>query len=125
MEDKIIIKGLKVFAYHGVNKEEKVKGQKFIIDCILYVNRYNKRFDDKVSWTISYSEAAEVINNTMLFKSYNLIETTAEYVARDLFYKFDRLMKVEIVLKKPQAPINMEFDYMAINIFRKREDFID
>lgn len=125
MEDKIIIKGLEIFAYHGVNKEEKVKGQKFIIDCTLYINRFNDRFNDKIHSTISYSEIAELINHILVTKSYSLIETIAEYIAKNLFHKFYRILKIDLTVKKPQAPINMEFDYMAVNIFRKREDFID
>ena len=30
--DKILIKVLKIFAYHGVNPEEKENGQDFIFD---------------------------------------------------------------------------------------------
>ena len=30
--DKILIRDLKIFAYHGVNEEEKVNGQNFVFD---------------------------------------------------------------------------------------------
>ena len=30
--DKIIVKDLKLFCYHGVNPEEKVDGQNFVLD---------------------------------------------------------------------------------------------
>ena len=30
--DKILVRGLKIFAYHGVNEEEKIDGQNFILD---------------------------------------------------------------------------------------------
>ena len=30
--DKIVIRDLKIFAYHGVNPEEKINGQIFILD---------------------------------------------------------------------------------------------
>lgn len=30
--DKILIRGLRIFAFHGVNPEEKEDGQLFIID---------------------------------------------------------------------------------------------
>ena len=36
--DKILIRDLKIFAYHGVNEEEKVNGQNFIFDIDLSVN---------------------------------------------------------------------------------------
>ena len=30
--EKIIIKNLEIFAYHGVNPEEKQNGQRFLLD---------------------------------------------------------------------------------------------
>ena len=124
MVDKIIIKGLRVFAYHGVNEDEKQNGQNFIVDCILLIDRGKFRFDDDISSTISYSKAAKKIKSTMLIKSYDLIEAAAEHIARDLFKEYTHLLEAEITLKKPDAPINdLEFDYMAVNIKRKREDF--
>ena len=36
--DKIIIKGLRLFAYHGVNPEEKEQGQDFVLDIAVSVN---------------------------------------------------------------------------------------
>ena len=44
--DKIIIKGLKIFAYHGVNPEEKVIGQNFVLDITAYKNL--KRAGNKI-----------------------------------------------------------------------------
>ena len=36
--DKIIVKNLKIFAYHGVNPEEKENGQNFVLDIDAYVD---------------------------------------------------------------------------------------
>ena len=36
--DKITVKGLKIFAFHGVNPEEKQNGQSFIIDVNYYLD---------------------------------------------------------------------------------------
>ena len=33
--DKVFIKGLEIFAYHGVNPEEKRDGQPFVLDITL------------------------------------------------------------------------------------------
>ena len=52
--DKIIIKGLKLFAYHGVNPEEKENGQNFIFDITMYVKRKKNRFNDSIESTVSY-----------------------------------------------------------------------
>lgn len=125
MKDKIVIKGLKVFAYHGVKEQEKRDGQNFIIDCTLFLDRSQLRFKDNIDDTISYSKAAKIIKSVMLSKACNLIETAVERVAQNLFKEFANLLEVEITLKKPDAPIkDLDFEYMAVNIRRKREDFI-
>ena len=33
--DKLIIKNLELFGFHGVNQEEKTMGQKFVIEAVL------------------------------------------------------------------------------------------
>ena len=37
--ETIRIKGLKIFAYHGVNPEEKENGQNFVLDLTLCADR--------------------------------------------------------------------------------------
>lgn len=121
--DKIIINGLKVFAYHGINPEEKKNGQDFLLDVILYRDLSTPGKTDSIDNTISYSKAIKTITKVMTEKSYDLIEKAATKVAKSLFKDFNSLLKVDILLKKPMAPISTDFDYVAVEISRKREDF--
>ena len=41
MMDQITIKDLEVYANHGLYKEEKVLGQKFLVSAVLYVDTKN------------------------------------------------------------------------------------
>ncbi|MBR6647300.1 MAG: dihydroneopterin aldolase, partial [Clostridia bacterium] len=52
--DKIIIKDLKVFAFHGVNPEEKADGQNFILDIVADVDLSVPCKTDNVDDTVSY-----------------------------------------------------------------------
>ena len=38
--DKVILKGLELFAFHGVNPEEKENGQRFVIDIAAEADVY-------------------------------------------------------------------------------------
>lgn len=126
MQYKIIIKDLKIFAYHGVKDEEKQNGQEFFIDCTLIINKPKIKFKDNINETISYSEASRFIKKVMTDQKFNLIETAAEKVTRNLFKEFSMIEEIEITLKKPNAPIkDIEFDYMAVNINSRRSDFFD
>ncbi|MCC8016911.1 MAG: dihydroneopterin aldolase [Clostridiales bacterium] len=118
--DKIIIKGLKIFAYHGVNPEEKEKGQNFIFDIILYVNINKACRSDNVEDTVSYANVVKTVRKIFTSEKYNLIEKCAQITADEILNEYDEVFKVDLTLKKPQAPVNADFDYMAVNIIRSR-----
>ncbi len=119
--DKITVKGLKLFAYHGVNPEEKENGQSFIIDVDYYLDLEKPCKTDNVEDTVSYAKAVKIIRKVFTEKSYDLIERAAEVIAQSLLSEFKEIQKVKVTVKKPEAPVKAEFDYMAVKITRKRK----
>ncbi len=119
--DKITIKNLKLFAYHGVNPEEKENGQNFFIDLDYYLDLETPCESDNVEDTVSYAKAVKIIRKVFTEKSYDLIEKAAQVVCDVLFEEFSQIKKIEITLKKPEAPVSAEFDYMAVNLTRERK----
>lgn len=122
--DKIIIKGLKLFAYHGVNEEEKQVGQNFIFDIVVHIDRKNVRFNDLIESTVSYSQIIKILKSTVTQSKFDLIETVAEVVAKKLIDKFDSICKIEVEVKKPEAPMKVDFDYVSVYIVRTRDDYV-
>lgn len=120
--DKIIIKGLKVFAYHGVNPEEKRDGQTFELDITLFLPLARAGCTDDLNDTVSYAKAAKTALRVMTEASYDLLEKAAQRVAEQLLTEYHDVEKVKVLLKKPQAPVKAEFEYMAVMISRKRSD---
>ncbi len=118
--DKITIKGLKLFAYHGVNDEEKENGQSFIIDLDYYLPLERACESDNVNDTVSYARVVKNIRRVFTERSYDLIEKAAQAVCDSLFEEFEDIEKIEITLKKPEAPVNADFDYMAVTLKRTR-----
>lgn len=118
--DKITIKNLKIFAYHGVNPEEKENGQDFYIDLDYYVNIAKACHNDCIDDTVSYAKVVKVITRAFTAEKYNLIEKAAQVTADAVLDSFEEIFRVDITLKKPQAPVKAEFDYMAVSISRER-----
>lgn len=58
---------------------------------------------------------------TMLAQKDNLIERAASRVAEAILQEFP-VSAVTVLLKKPRAPIAADFDYVAVEITRRRED---
>ena len=121
--DQIHIKGLRVFAFHGVNPEEKRDGQHFELDITLYVSVKRPGVSDKLSDTVNYSKAAKTAARVMMEERYDLIERAATRVAEQLLLDFSTVEQVRVCLKKPEAPVKLDFDYMAVEIMRTRENF--
>ena len=120
--DRILVRNLKIFAYHGVNPEEKEDGQNFVFDIDAYVDISIPCVSDNVEDTVSY---AKIIKETVrIFTSQkdDLLERSAQRVADGLFESFDKIKKLRILLKKPEAPIKADFEYVGVEIFRERAE---
>ncbi len=120
--DKILIKGLKLFAYHGVNPEEKENGQDFIFDIELYVNMNKACHSDNVEDTVSYAKVVKTVRRVFTAQKYDLLERCAEITAQAILDEYSEVLRVDLTLKKPQAPVNAEFEYMGVNIVRSRDN---
>ena len=119
--DKIIVKGLKVFAFHGVNPEEQENGQLFILDMEAHANLNKACQTDNLEDTVSYAKILKTAQRVMTAQKDFLLERVAQRVAQALLEEYDRLEIVDITIKKPNAPINADFEYTAVNIIRGRD----
>lgn len=115
--DKVIVKGLKVYAYHGVNPEEQEKGQPFILDITLWADLSAAGESDDLRETVNYAQVIKRAAAVMLAEKNALIERAATRVADDLLAAFPA-RAVTVQLKKPRAPVAADFDYVAVQITR-------
>ncbi len=118
--DKILIKGLKLFAYHGVNPEEKENGQNFIFDIELSVNMNKACHSDNVEDTVSYAKVVKTVRRVFTAEKYDLLEKCAQVVSDAILEEYSDIFTVELTLKKPEAPVSAEFEYMGVHIIRSR-----
>ena len=116
--DKIIIKDLETFGYHGVFEEEAFLGQKFIITAALYLNTRKAGKTDDLTDSLDYGVACQLIKKIVKTERYQLIERLAEEIAEQLLLTFSLLYSVEITVKKPWAPVLMSMDTVAVTIKR-------
>ena len=119
--DIIEIRGLRLFAYHGVNPEEKEKGQPFELDLDLYADLSEACRSDDLTQTINYAKAVKAVRAAMQEGPFNLIERAAQVVADRLLSQFAALCRVDVTLKKPRAPMAADFDYVSVKLSRTRE----
>ena len=116
--DKIYLKNVEIFAKHGVFKEEKFLGQKFIIDLELSLNLEEAGKSGDLTKSVHYGELCHGIEKVFTNESYDLIETAAEKVAEFTLFTYPIVQGVKVTLKKPWAPIGRHLDYAAVEIER-------
>ncbi len=116
--DKISIKNLEIYAYHGVLPEEKRDGQKFIVSADMYTSTRKAALEDNLEKTVNYALVCEQIKECLLKQSYNLIETVAEKVAETILLNNELVNEVCVCISKPGAPIPMTFETVEVSITR-------
>lgn len=114
--DKIIIKGLRLFAYHGVNEEEKINGQNFELDIECTASLASACLTDNLDDTVSYAKIIKTVRRVFCEEKNDLIERAARRTADAILDEYDKIQSVKICLHKPEAPIKADFDYVAVEI---------
>ena len=116
--DKIYIKDLEVYAFHGVNQQEKDMGQKFLISLELFFDLREAGESDDLTKTVSYAEICSVLCEEFKKNKYDLIEKAAEETASFILLKYPRIEGIKVLIKKPWAPIGKALDYVAVEVER-------
>ena len=119
--DRIILEGMQFYGFHGVNAEERSLGQSYVVDLAvekdLGVPGRSDRLEDTVSYTHLYRSVQKVLEG----ESKNLLEATAEAVARRILEEFP-VDAVQVRVKKPRPPIKGSFvDNAVVDIYRVRD----
>lgn len=118
--DKIHIKGLVIFAHHGVYDMEKEKGQRFVINADVSVNTAFAGESDDIDDTLDYGKLCEFIKDFMVTNQVNLLETLTNELARKILLRYSQAESVKIEICKPEAPIPMTFESVSIEVERSR-----
>ena len=118
--DKIKIRGLEIFANHGVFEEEKILGQKFIVNVDLVMSTRNAGLTDDLNKSVDYGAVCKLISEIMKDCNHNLIEAVAENVASSILLKYQAVQEVDLEIQKPWAPVHMPVDTVSVEITRKR-----
>ena len=116
--DCIRIDNLEIYAYHGVFESEKQAGQKFYVNAVLETDLKKAGRTDSLTDSTHYGEVCLQIKKSMTEKSYDLIERAAQKTVEDILLNFPLIQAVTLELRKPNAPIPMEFESVSVQLTR-------
>ncbi|ODT50319.1 dihydroneopterin aldolase [Devosia sp. 63-57] len=118
--DRIILKDLGFYGYHGLFSEEAKLGQRFFVDLECGVDLGAPGETDAIGHTVSYADIYDVVKATFEGKRTKLIEALAQNIVTALFAAFADIDWIVIRVRKPEAPIAMVRGEAAIELHRAR-----
>ena len=119
MTDRITLRGLRVVGHHGVFEHERRDGQEFVVDAELELDSAIAAASDALADTVDYGTLAQQLAAVVAGDPVNLLETLAERLAASCLVD-KRVAAVTVTVHKPQAPIPLHFDDVAVTVRRER-----
>lgn len=104
------------FARHGVHDEEERLGQRFYVDASLEVEAGDALETDSIDATVDYGQAFGIIEQIVTGRRRFLIEALALDAARALCDRFPQVVRAEVTVRKPNAPVAGVIDDVEVTI---------
>ena len=120
MNDRIELRGVEVYARHGVLESEQEKAQVFKVDVIAFTDVSAPAATDDLADALDYSTLAMEVREVVGSESHRLIETVASRVA-DVVMGHPNVNRSVVTIHKPDAPIDVVFEDVSVTVERTRE----
>ncbi len=114
MKDHILIKNLEFYAHHGVYEYETREGQRFIVSARLFTGLSDSGESDRLEETVHYGQVSEFLVSFLTENTYKLLEKAVQSCMEAVMLEFPLLDGIELTLQKPDAPIELEFETVAV-----------
>lgn len=104
---QILLKDLKIFAYHGVLPQERVVGAYYILNITLDTDFSQAMETDELDATVSYADVFEVVKAEMAVPS-RLLEHVAGRITNALFTRFPAVTAIHLEIIKENPPMDAD-----------------
>jgi len=120
MSDRIELKGIESFGYHGVFEHERREGQTFYADVCADLDLEAASNSDDLNDTVDYGAIVDLVIEDIQSDPCNLIEHLAGRIADRILFEFHKINRVAVTIHKPSAPVSAEVLDIAVTIERNR-----
>lgn len=119
---KIILEGMRFFAFHGCYPGEREQGNWFEIDITLHLPLLKAAITDDLNFACDYSDIYRIVREEMSIQKF-LLESLALQMARRILDEHPVIEEIEITFKKMNPPVAGEIKSSAVSICLNREEF--
>ena len=116
---QILLKDLKIFAYHGVLPQERVVGAYYILNIVLDTDFSQAMDTDELDATVSYADVFEVVKAEMAVPS-RLLEHVAGRITNALFTRFPAVTAIHLEIIKENPPMGADCRGAGVSVTLQR-----
>lgn len=110
----ITIRGLRVFARHGVMAVERAVGNEFLVDAVLYYAAEGAMRSDSIDLALNYANAISVIKEVMQTAS-QLLENVVERIINRLCEVFPAITRGTVTVTKVKPPVSAQLSGVSFS----------
>jgi 7,8-dihydroneopterin aldolase/epimerase/oxygenase len=118
----IELHGLEIFGFHGVLEDERSRGQRFLVDLALEVERNaaaRAGASDRIEDAVDYRDVVETVREISDARAYRLLESLATALADRLVERFP-VTQVQVRVRKPDVLLAAPVEHAAVVVERRR-----
>ena len=121
MRTTVKVENLKIYAYHGCMKEEKVIGSDYIVNitAVCFVNK--EVFQDVIKGTVDYVDLARIAKEEMSIRA-KLLEVVVKRIIDRSFKEIVVLSKISVTVSKINPPINADVEAVSVTMAEERKN---
>lgn len=120
MSDRIHVRRIAVYAYHGALPEEERIGQRFYVSLACSLDLAEAGRSDDLDRSVSYADLVLLATRIATERRFRTIEALAETIASEALAAHPRLDAISVMVEKPGAPIPAILDGVSVEITRSR-----
>lgn len=115
--DRISLRNMKFFGYHGCFPSEKESGQLFEVDVDLFADLSQAAVSDNLSHTVDYVDIFQRVRRIMEDEKHNLLERVATRIA-EVSLASDEVINVTVRVRKPGVSLGGVLDTVEVEVSR-------
>ena len=104
MMGKVILKDIRVYAFHGCMEEEELIGSDYIVNLEVETDMHQPAYSDLLEDAVDYVQLNAIVKEEMLIRS-RLLEHIAQRIIDKIFKQFPMVKNVEVKVAKQNPPI--------------------
>lgn len=115
MMGKVILKDIRIYAFHGCMEEEELIGSDYIVNLEVETDVHQPAYSDLLEDAVDYVLLNAIVKEEMLIRS-RLLEHIAQRIIDRILKQFPMVKNVEVKVAKQNPPIGGDVKEVCVCI---------